>query len=384
MKLKKLKLSLAISFLLSTTVQADLLTDNYGTHLMNAQIIQVDDGSIHKIASIGYYHFKGNGIVQHYRLHLNPSSAYTNTFITTEHINVPIQDLYTEQEPHDLIQNCTQTDMGQMVRPTSATLSSFGTYTFNGTQLVINIENKKSIWTLSTKAENRGLLWESSGNISDNTSGTSVTNSLAFGYFSDGVGIYPLDFKTDFFQGTTRSSTTGYYGRLYSNGNITNPSDTTFPIYFGEHKVHMRATTNIGSDSQAHQDTYSSIWYYPLFDQAQINAALVSDPNMDVEKGLMVQTSVKTNYYTAFPTLVYENTGHIFHGFLKNIYTEESATAFNSRHCWTDSDTYRTQGHTKIHLGAWNNNQISDIVTLEVSKNPNYPYMSIGYGSWTN
>lgn len=353
-----------------------------GSFLINAQIHQLtkqdctSNCTIEK-ADIGYYAFnKTTGGVTHLRLDYTIDTNLYNTALSSKHVNVAIEDIY--KDGTNPTQSCKTSDMGQMRRPTSQTLYTHGSYTFENGLLEINIDNTKLQWRINDSVNGR---WEPvapkavTGTVAGNPDFHQIRG---FGYFADSLGVSPLNLKDDsqFAQGTPANSSKGYVGDSYYNViNKVQPSSAwDFPQYNGEFKLagHYMSDQSVDSSAPTPSNLFSNIWY----------------PNVPAgDDRVFVQKTLQTNYYTALPTLIYENTGHVYKNFNKVPYAYESQAAFDARHCFTQSDAARTQGHTLVHMGVWQGTQfsgnrsgITSLVSLEVAKQSPFPYLMISWG----
>ncbi|CAM2010040.1 hypothetical protein APED_25515 [Acanthopleuribacter pedis] len=337
-------------------------------------------------AEVGYYRFDGNGGVTFTGFDVFPSPSYSNTRVYSKHINSAIRDLYPSSPlGHPLTQDCETGDMGNILIPSKSYASRTGTYTFDGSNLEIDIHPFKIRWT------NAGDGWDTERweiqNASSNIIILGVSSVKGFAYFSDGVGSYPINFDSHFDQGNTSNSASAYLGHIWSNQTGGQLSVFDPLTYKGEHKLVGAIYSNEDKNGQVvDANVYGSLWYYDLSNPSHYAMAISqntdSSGNVNVQaikdNGAFVQNTLYFNRYVAFPTLFFGTVGHIYHKAPKQGY--ESQIAYNSRRCWTDSDSIWTQGHLFMHLGAWNQNRISHVLSVEVSKNGAYPIISIGYG----
>lgn len=368
-------------------LMADNLTQNYGDTLVNAKIFQFNNsGSLSNKVEIGYYRFDGNGGVRFTGFDVLPSPSYYNTWTSTKHVNSSIRNLYPNSPlNHPLTQVCQPQDMGQMLIPTKQYASRTGTYTFNGTTLEIDIQGVRVWWTPALDSWDSSR-WETVD--ADGSNGTVVNSVKGFAYFSDGLGSYPIDFENDFDQGDLSNSASAYFGHLWTNHQSGRAGNVSHPLHYkGEHKLLGGNFTNESYNGQiVNPDAYGFIYYYDLSNPSARQTARAQnshtdnaeDTLLDESVGAMVQNSLYLNRYAAFPTMMFGTVGHIYHKAPKR--GSESADAYDSRRCWTHSDSIWTQGHLFIHMGAWNQDRISHLVSVEISRNGPYPILSIGYG----
>ena len=384
MKLFKITLGLMFLISLNDLVKADELTHNFGDHLMNAQVIQLTNGAQYFEVSIGHYRFDGNGGVTFSRLHMDVTDAYTNGKLGAKHVNVPIRDLYGTYRPHDLDQDCTMADMGNMRAPISTNPITTGRYYYDNGYLTIDINGVTSEWQYTSSTDRWDLVEKTYANSS-----ISLQNYKGYGYSSRGVGPAQLDFKNHVIPGVIGDTSIGYTGEIWEK-HRTDDASSWLTQKVNSDGDPNRAFTLRSIDysnvpawgSNPEPNAYSYIWYYNLMNVKDLQDAKKNmGPSFDGTKGAMVQNSILTNYYPAYPTMFFYNVGHIFHAAPKSSWGAESQEAFDSRHCWTDSDTRWTQGHIKIHLGAWDGSKISNVVSVEVSRYVRYfPTVGIGYG----
>ncbi|TQV87010.1 hypothetical protein [Aliikangiella coralliicola] len=371
----------------SGTSFADSLPDG-STYLINNQVHQFKPRvcvlrdecwyqGYENNVNIGYYKLnevnEQGGTVTHTRFNIRPlpgNTGYYNTFLSAKHTNVEIRYPGNETGPG---QECTYDDMGRMTRPTHDYLTSNGTYTYENGILTITIDGTSIQWK---KADAKR--WEIMGPkfIAPNNHATAeglYTNALGFGYMTDSLGpTGGLDFRQHFTQGDPGNSASAYEGQSYSN-TVGSEAATDASVFPAQNNVDKRVGalySNVGIDGVPRPDKYSQIIY--------------EDHTHGNHARQYYQFTMKTNYYSALPTLIYENHGHI-KPITKDPYGAESSYAFNTRRCWTHSDTSKTQGHNYIHFGVWDSsiNKIGHMVSVEVARNNNkgvfYPVIKAAY-----
>ncbi|CAM2008210.1 hypothetical protein [Acanthopleuribacter pedis] len=386
--MKSFLFTAVISFmsLCFTPLFADDLTATYGNRLVSAHVHQItENGVVRNDAKMGTYAFDGAGNVSFIGFEIYPSSSYTNTRTGGLHPNVAIQDLYSDVEAHPLTQLCEESDLGKIWIPTLNYVNQTGTYQYKWGAIHITLDGATTVWQLAGDASD-GERWNQVSAASQ-TLAKRINRAQGYAYFTDGLGSYPFDFDTAFDQGSWNNSASAYVGRKYSN-DVPAPA-THAGQWLGDagyHKLRGIQFTNESYDgSIINPSIYGFIYYYNLNNpvdyqravaQHSINGVSYLKPN----QGAMIQHTLLFNRYVAFPTMFFQTVANIKHYAPKNPYAGESQTAFDSRRCFTESDSIYTQGHLLIHFGAWNNGRMSHLVSLEVSKNSTgYPIIGLGH-----